>query len=84
MSKIREQIFNAKGGAPLAATLSSLVEQACQQSKVSKNTLIEEMAKEAGLQKSSLLRILKGKVKAPPAKRLEGIAKVLEYRVKCK
>ena len=78
MSDIKKGLLNAKGGEPLGSLLSSLLKEASQKSGISQSALIESMGKEAGLQKSSVMRILQGKVKAPPLKRLEGFAHVLK------
>ena len=82
MSDLKNRLIEAKGSEPLGVLLRSLIDDVCKKHRIPKEYLIKEIATETGLQKGSVLRILKGKVKAPPIKRLEGFSRILENYLK--
>ena len=86
MNTLKERLVEARGGEPLGSLLSSLIDRASKEHNkehnISKDALIKKMADETGLQKGSVLRILKGKVKTPPLKRLEDFSKILNNYLK--
>ena len=77
MEDLRQKLIEARGGERLGTLLTSLVGEIGQKRAITREVLITDMAKEAGIHKSTVVRILKGKVKNPPIRRIDGFAKVL-------
>lgn len=72
---IKNELQQAAANKELATRLNNYIEEFAKKDGFTRERIISELAVAATIQKTTVGQILKGKIKNPPQKRLEGFAK---------